>query len=259
VVVIEITKDMIFGQFGQLYSSFTGNLAVVNFNDVKSTGVNFVSDKRTNPFSAIANDFPKGYLVPANYSYGISVSPSQADSAATVSIYQSETYLAQDEVNSRGTLIYSGSAGLTNQRCANISTRYFYFQYKNSYGDLSKMSDPIAAKCLDAGGFNSQNYPAVQLRLSEMTSTSIPITIFSTTSDISYVIKIGSPGSSAIKTEVIKIPAIRTLVGGVYTTTFTLNQLRAGTSYSLSVAPINSQETVNDSLFSLEFTFVTKS
>jgi hypothetical protein len=94
----------------------------------------------------------------------------------------------------------------------------------------------------------------MQLQLSKIDSSSIPLVFFSSTKDVNYVIKIGSPGSTTIPTKIIQIPANQLSSGGVFTTNYLLSGLSANTMYSVSLGRINGTGVTSDEL---TFSFTT--
>jgi len=250
--ILTITRDMVFGQFGELYSSFVGNIKTLNFNGIQSSGTNFVSAKRPNPFSAIANEVPTGFVLPTPYGYFINPTKSSQDTSAYSIIFQSDSPLKPVDVPSQARQV-SASSSPVNLSCKQVQPAYFYFQYTNDFKDLSLVSDPILAECINAASIES-SFPTLQLQLSKMNSSSIPLVFFSSSKDTDYVIKIGSPGSTTITTKVILIPANQLSSGGVFTTTYLLTGLFANTTYSISLGRANSKDVLTDELI---FSFIT--
>jgi hypothetical protein len=117
---------MIFGAFGKLYTSFLGNISTINFNGIQSSGVNFVSAKRPNPFSAIANEIPSGYVLPTPYGYFVNPIKSTQDSSAYSIILQSDKQLNPEDTPSQARRVSAGNSPV-NISCKQVPTSIFLY------------------------------------------------------------------------------------------------------------------------------------
>lgn len=129
-----ITKNLIFGQFGAYYSSYSGVIKSIDAADNHSAGAAFNVAARSNPLSGVTPTFTvnptaNGYIVTWTNVVGMTYAE----------VYENSVSWGGTNPTNDDLVVYSGQSPVTIQSL-NYTTRYIKIRFYDDYGNNSNYS-----------------------------------------------------------------------------------------------------------------------